>query len=161
MAKTIIIVARTEVDGFGNLQVTDKEGNVIKIAQKREKLFPLFEQGKAVELDWQTYMNKDYVADARPVAGNLPESTEPPTDSTPPKAHTPPPRTEQTEAKVDATRKSIERQTSLKCATEWSIAQLQAGNPLKTTGILIIAKLFESYLDSGTIVEPKGDKDDS
>ena len=99
----------------------------------------------------------------------LPESTDPPTDMTPPKAHIPPPRAEQTEAKVDTTRKSIERQTSLKCATEWCIAQLQAGNPLKTTEIVSIAAIFESYLDSGLeqkikyleqkLVETKGVKD--
>ena len=69
--KTIIVVGHTEIDGFGNLQVTDKEGKVTKIAAKREKLHPLFQQGHAVELDWQTYMDKDYVADAKLVGDAL------------------------------------------------------------------------------------------
>ncbi len=50
---------------------------------------------------------------------------------------------------VDPTRKSIERQTSLKCATEWCIAQLGSDEKPKTTTILSIATLFESYLDGG------------
>jgi len=86
MAKTVIVVAVTETDQYGNLQVTAKEGGIVKIAKKREHLFGLFQQGKAVELDWQTYMNKDYVADARLVEGALPEPTDPPTDMHPPRA---------------------------------------------------------------------------
>lgn len=49
----------------------------------------------------------------------------------------------------DPTKKSIERQTSLKCATDWCVAQLQSGEKPKTTQILSIATLFESYLAGG------------
>ena len=63
--KTVIVVAKTETDGYGNLLVTDKEGKQVRVNKKHESLHPLFEQGKAVELDWQIYQGKDYVANAR------------------------------------------------------------------------------------------------
>jgi len=74
---TIIVVGHTEVDSYGNLLVSPQGGGkVIKIAKKREHLHPLFEQGKAVMLDWQTYMEKPYVADAKLVEGDLPTTEE-------------------------------------------------------------------------------------
>ena len=72
----IIVVGHTEIDEYGNLQVTDKGGGITKISVKREHLFPLFEQGKAVKLDIQTYKGKNYVADAELVEGALPSSQE-------------------------------------------------------------------------------------
>jgi len=87
--KTVIVVGRTEVNGYGDLLVTCKDGNVIKIAKKREHLHKLFQQDKAVELDWQNYNNKDYVSDARLVEGALPPPTKPPTDMNPPQAAKP------------------------------------------------------------------------
>lgn len=78
MSEPVIIVGHTELDGYGNMWVTPQGGGEkIKIAKKREGLFPLFQQGAAVMLDWQTYMNKPYVADAKPVEGALPPPTEP------------------------------------------------------------------------------------
>ena len=74
---TIIVVGHTEVDSFGNLWVTPQGGGErIKIAKKRENLHPIFQQGQAVLLSWQTYMNKPYVADAKPVSGELPPTQE-------------------------------------------------------------------------------------
>lgn len=70
---TIIVVGVTEKDGYGNLWVTPKgDGDRVKIGVKREGLHHLFEQGKAVILHWETYMNKPYVADAKLVEGELP-----------------------------------------------------------------------------------------
>jgi len=80
---TIVIVGVTREDEFGNLWVTPQGGgDEIKIAAKRSKLHPLFEQGRAIMLHWETYMNRPYVADAKPVEGELPE---------PKSAYTPPP----------------------------------------------------------------------
>jgi len=59
------------------------------------------------------------------------------------------------EARFDPTRKSIERQTSLKCATDITVAQIQAGKEMKVGQILTIAGLFESYLENGIIVKNK------
>jgi len=78
MEDTIIVVGVTEMDSYGSLWVTPQGGgDRIKIAGKRERLHPLFEQGKAVLLHWETYMNKPYVADAKPVEGELPPPSEP------------------------------------------------------------------------------------
>ena len=75
---TIITVGTTELDGYGNLLVTPQGGgDKIKIAQKREKLHSLFEQGKAVILHWETYMNRPYVSDAKLVEGELPPARKP------------------------------------------------------------------------------------
>ena len=75
---TVIVVGKTEVDQYGNLLVTPQGGgDKIKIAAKRSNLHPLFQQGRAIKLDWQTYMNKPYVADAVAVEGELPPPTKP------------------------------------------------------------------------------------
>ncbi|KKM16323.1 hypothetical protein LCGC14_1686980 [marine sediment metagenome] len=87
MAETIIVVGHTEVDGYGNLWVTPQGGGEkIKIAKKRESLHPIFQQGQAVQLDWQTYNNKPYVANAKSVAGALPQPVPPPEVETPDQA---------------------------------------------------------------------------
>ena len=52
-------------------------------------------------------------------------------------------------APVDPTRKSIERQTSLKSATDWCIAQMTAGREVQTHDLLAVAAVFEKYLESG------------
>ncbi len=57
----------------------------------------------------------------------------------------------------DPTRKSIERQTSLKSATDWCIAKLQGGQDIKTTELITVASLFESYLENGIQVKKKVD----
>lgn len=69
---TVIIVGHTEEDENGNLFVTPQGGSdAIKIASKRSQLFPLFEQGRAVALDWQTYKGYPYVANAKSVSAEL------------------------------------------------------------------------------------------
>ena len=73
---TIIMVGVTELDGYNNLWVTPQGGgDKIKIGAKRKYLHPIFEQGKAVMLHWETYKDKTYVSDAKLVAGELPTLT--------------------------------------------------------------------------------------
>ena len=74
----VVVVGTTEKDEYGNLWVTPKGGgDRIKIAKKREGLHPLFQQGVAVMLKWQTYQDHPYVADAKLVAGELQPAQEP------------------------------------------------------------------------------------
>ena len=76
--QTVVVVGTTETDEYGNLWVTPKGGgDRIKIAAKRSGLHPIFEQGKAIMLKWQTYQEHPYVADAKPVAGELQPEQEP------------------------------------------------------------------------------------
>lgn len=75
---TIIVVGVTETDGYGNLWVTPAGGgDKVKIGEKRSQLHPLFEQGKAVMLHWETYRNRPYVANAKLVEGELPPPVKP------------------------------------------------------------------------------------
>ena len=69
---TVITVANTEKDQYGNLNVTDIMGGVTRIGQKRNNLFPLFIQGRAVKLIWDNYKGKDYVSDAELFDGKPP-----------------------------------------------------------------------------------------
>ncbi len=50
---------------------------------------------------------------------------------------------------------SKNRSYALSYAKDWCIAQVQGGKDLKAVDILTIAKLFESYLDSGVTVKNK------
>ena len=73
---TVITVGITETDEYGNLWVTPAGGgDKIKIGVKRKQLHPIFQQGKVIQLHWETYMDKPYVSDAKQVTG---ESLPPP-----------------------------------------------------------------------------------
>ena len=84
--KTIITVGHVEADEFGNLWVTPAGGgDRIKIGAKRKQLHPIFQQGKVIQLHWETYMNKPYVSDAKQVTGeSLPPPTKPKPMPSPP-----------------------------------------------------------------------------
>ncbi len=47
------------------------------------------------------------------------------------------------------------RSFALSYAKDWCIAKLQSGETIKTLDVLVVAKLFESYLDTGIVVEKK------
>lgn len=55
----------------------------------------------------------------------------------------------------DPTRKSIERQKALDIAERWCSVKVQGGVELNVYDVLIAAKVFESYLDTGVVVEKK------
>ncbi len=62
----VITVGHTESNEWGDLLVTPKGGgDVVKIKGKRSSLFPLFEQGKVIALDWQVFQGHPYVANAK------------------------------------------------------------------------------------------------
>jgi len=167
MSETIITVAVTRLDEYGNLWVTPAGGgDEVKIAEKRSNLHPLFEQGKAVMLHYETYKNRPYVAGAKPVAGELPQEG---------KATILPEHQEViAEARKEGAEmlkgkptgdgkykadpdkmRSIERQVSLKSAVDWCICKVNLGEKIKTADVLIVAKVFESYLDTGLTVTKK------
>ena len=156
MDDTIIVVGTTEKDQYGNLNVTCKDGNQVRVNKKHEGLHHLFEQGKAIKLHWETYQNKTYVADAVLVEGELPPPTHPGTSGAPiPSAE----ESSSTMSKKDwadkdaIARTSIERQSSLKQAVNWCGIKVQAGKDLKTADVITCATLFEGYLKSGAVVK--------
>jgi len=149
--ETIIVVGVTREDEYNNLWVTPKGGgDEVKIGEKRSQLHPLFQQGKAVMLHWEIYKGKTYVADAKAVEGELPE----PQKSDDPPLQQDEPTPEQLKP-FDPTRKSIERQKSLDVAERWCSLKVQSGEDIKTLDVLVVAKVFESYLDTGIVVEKK------
>jgi len=155
MQDTIIKVGTTEIDEYGNLLVTPSGGgDKIKIAQKRTHLHHLFEQGNTVALHWETYMNKSYVANANLVEGELPTIVKQAEKLGGTLAEITP----QADAKMTKedwaekeriTRKSIERQTSLKEAVNVAVAEIDKGKEMTPAKIIELAKRFCKYLDTG------------
>ena len=157
MDNTIITVESAKVDSYGNLMVTPKGGgNDIRIGVKRKQLFSFFSDGAAVELIWDSFKNKDYVADVRLVGESLPAPKQP--IQTGAMKKEPTNTSEMTKGdwseKDRITRQSIQRQTSLKASVEWCIAK-HATESVKTAMVLTVASLFESYLENGIQVEKK------
>lgn len=62
-------------DGRGSyLKVTDLAGNTHRIAEKRHALWPIYQnahRGEPVLTIYETYMNTDYIADAKPITDEL------------------------------------------------------------------------------------------
>lgn len=148
----IIVVGVTELDQYGNLIVTDKDGNKFKIAAKRSTLHPLFQQGKAIMLHYETYMDKPYVASAKPVEGNLPAPVKPqqvpdPKDM-PPKSLTELLKQETGSKPPDAKKTDPKnRAFALSYSKDISVAKITKGDKVTGLETLRIAELFRQYLD--------------
>lgn len=140
---TIIVVGVTEKDGYGNLWVTPQgDGDRVKIAAKRANLHPLFEQGKAVILHWEKYMNKPYVADAKLVEGELPPPTKPeePQSAVPDTMSKTPPRAVVSDPK--------NRAFCLSYAKDLAVA-----DKIKPDKIINWACIFEDYLNGNLHID--------
>ena len=68
----VIIVDDTSLNDYGDLIVIDKAKIEHKIGKKRERLFNLFQPNASILLKYSVYMDKEYIADAEQVKGNLP-----------------------------------------------------------------------------------------
>ena len=68
-----IVVDHSGINNYGDLIVWDKGGNEWKVAQKRDHLHSIFQDGKAVELGIANYMDKDFITEASLVEDGLPE----------------------------------------------------------------------------------------
>ena len=142
MEDTIVVVGVTREDEYGNLWVTPKgEGEEIKIASKRSNLHPLFEQGRAVLLHWETYKGKTYVADAKTVAGELP----PPVD--PPKTVTPDDTTSTSVTTKAHKPDSKNRAFALSYAKDYTVAKINKGTEQNVNDVVIVAEVFLQYLE--------------
>ncbi len=146
----IAIIDKVEDDSYNgkdHKKVTDKSGRVFNVKYGREgKLkakWDLLVPGKSIELTWGSYQDKPFVEDFKVVEGveGVAKLT-PQLDKEP--LPTPPP---------DPTRKSIERQKSLDVAERWCSMKAQNGIEMKVFDVLVVAKMFESYLENGVVVE--------
>lgn len=154
MPKTIITVEHTELDGYGNLTVTTKAGGEpIKIGEKRSHLHPLFEPGVAIELDWQTFNNRKYVADARLVEGELPPPVKPSmggSEGDPPKQEKVIPDDKMT--KEDWANRDAKRDRSVTLAYAKDLA---AAGQIEVTKIIFHADLFDKWVSGEITVPPE------
>ncbi len=133
---TIIVVGITELDEYNNLWITPQGGgDKVKIGAKREHLHPLFEQGKAVLLHWETYRNRTYVADAKLVEGELPP---------PKKPYEAPVIIQPAKSDRDSV---IEAQVAIKSITElWAAGKLAEDNSLVVALKIWLSEKLNPYM---------------
>ena len=70
---SVIQVKSTTLDSYGNLIVTPEVGEDVRIGAKRNSLFDIFQQDRAVKLYWAEYQHRKYVARAELFDGKPPE----------------------------------------------------------------------------------------
>ena len=166
--KQIIVVG--EVKGLTKEQYpkwvfTDKGGNEYKINPARKDYFTdVIKPGIAVELSYSKFKNNEYIYSATPVKDKLPDEVRVDKEmaklSAAQQAKGDPPGKE-IMAKSDwaekdrVTRKSIERQTTLKAATDIACALIGQGKEMSPTKVIDTAKLFEAYLEGKEVIKNK------
>ena len=136
----VVVVDSKELNDYGDLIFKDKGGNSHKISNKRaDALSRFIVEGKAVELNYSEYMNKEYIYTARLVEDALPEPIfgAPGKESKPSEGKM---SKEDWEEKERRTRQSIERQTSIKIS-----AGLAENGMLPMTSIGLMASKLEAY----------------
>ncbi len=143
MSDKIMVIGRIEdiYSDAGELigkQVFDKADDSVKV--KNPKDSGLKERwgeliiGRAYSFTMGEYMQHPFVKDFKAVEGKLAEAAE---------------------KVASQSADSKNRSYALSYAKDWCIAQVQGGKDLKVVDVLTVAKLFESYLDSGVTVKNK------
>jgi hypothetical protein len=148
-----IVVSSTSKDKYDNMVVTSKGGKEYKVSAKRSRLFDLFKENQAVHLEYGSYMDKEYIANAKPMQDVLPAQP-----ANQPKE---PMKVIQQKASPDMskdewnerdrkTRRSIERQKSLELAVEF--AKIKGSDDTKK--VLNTATAFYEWISqSESLVE--------
>jgi hypothetical protein len=77
VAQKVVIPTSREVNQYGDLIFFDGNGTQHKIGNKRPQVFESIVIGKAVELYYAQYMERQYICGAKLVEGQLPEAQEP------------------------------------------------------------------------------------
>jgi len=131
----IIVVKSGQLNTDGYLEVIDEAGSTHKISPKREQLFPLFEPGKAVALKYASYKNREYVADAEQVEGVFKQEA-----------------AKKVQEKMGDNKN---RAFALSYAKDWCIAKAQLGKELTYADVVMVATVFEAYLNTGATVTKK------
>lgn len=156
-----IVVRSTTKSPTNYLIVTDESGTEHKVSPKRDRLFPIFQPGAAVHLEYAEYMKQEYIANATPIEQMI-ETVKPPETGgvdVPVLKLTGKgkviPKDEMSKddwaEKDRITRISIERQTSLNAAVE--VAKLMGVDKVTTEKIITTAKRFEEYLRGDRLAE--------
>ena len=132
----VITVQTIQKNQYGDLLVNGK----LKISNKRNQLFDIFQPGAEVKVGYASYMNTEYIASAEQTGIHTISKTVEESAKSKPE-----PKTDWAE-RDRITRKSIERQTSLNAAIE-----LAKVDKIKPEQILPVAARFESYLENGEV----------
>ena len=170
--KQIIVVDKVGTNQYEDLTWTDKEGKSYKVKSTRKQYFDCIVPDQAVEISFSKYKNTEYPYSATAVADKI-EVVKPihltkegglesaPYEVPVVKIQTDrlSPSDKEIMAKSDwaekdrVTRKSIERQTALKEATNITCALIAQGKEMSPTKTIDIAKLFEAYLEGNYLVD--------
>ena len=126
------------------LHFADQSGAMHRIKKNRTSAIELIKNnpGKAVSLNYGSYMNKEFIHTVDLVGDKLPPSVEPPKDMTPPRA---------APVKMDSKNRSF----ALAYAKDIGVAKIMMGGDMSTMKIITIAEIFESYLDGGVVIKSK------
>ncbi len=148
----ILVVSSTKQNQYGDLIVTDKEGTEHKVGNKRPHLFDQFQENRAVEVGYSSYMNREYIAAAHLVEGELPDPKE--------SGKMPVEHTEKAPSTVKTDTESVKirsmaiapdnknRSFALSYAKDIYCARITAGKTeFKTSQIIIMAHLFNNWLN--------------
>ena len=68
----VFTVSEATKNNYGDLIVTDTQGNEHKIGNKRSHLFELFQPGAEVKVGYAIYMEKEYIASAEQTGKHIP-----------------------------------------------------------------------------------------
>ena len=69
----VFTVSEATKNNYGDLIVTDTQGNEHKIGNKRSRLFEVFQPGAEVKVGYAVYMQKEYIASAEQTGTHIPE----------------------------------------------------------------------------------------
>ena len=69
----VFTVSEATKNNYGDLIVTDTQGNEHKIGNKRTHLFDVFQVGAEVKVGYAVYMQKEYIASAEQTGKHIPE----------------------------------------------------------------------------------------
>ncbi len=150
----VVTIQEVNKNSYGDLTFTDTEGTDYKVGAKRVQHFEqVIFGGNRVQLNYATYKGREYIYSAKPVKSetSLPAGTPEVIKPVIPVVK-PIPKKEESMTKDDwaekerITRKSIERQTALKEATNIACAVITQGKEMSPAKVIETAKLFEVYL---------------
>ena len=70
----VFTVSKATKNNYGDLIVTDTQGNERKIGNKRSRLFEVFQPGSEVKVGYAVYMEREYIASAEQTGKHIPLS---------------------------------------------------------------------------------------
>ena len=73
----VVVVADRDINQYGDTIFHDGEGKEYKLGNKRADMSDQIVEGRAVSLGWANFKDRDYIATAKLVEGELPDEVKP------------------------------------------------------------------------------------